>query len=104
MKPLLLLGAVLMTGASVYGIVDYRQRSSQKEFNQLYQAPAPVTGEGIRDLSAIPVSPADKKEVTGTEKKETAKKVKTKKRRIERDMFSRAPLDEIPELPVQEEK
>jgi hypothetical protein len=103
MKPLLLLGAVLMTGASVYGIVDYRQRSSQKAFNQLYQAPAPATGEGIRDLSAIPLPPAPSPELARTEKKEVAKKVK-KKRRIERDMFSRAPLEEMPEYVQPEEK
>lgn len=103
MKPLLLLGAVLMTGASVYGIVDYRQRSSQKEFRQLYRAAAPETGAGIRDLSAFTEEPAAPETVAEPKKKTAIKKTK-KPRRIERDMFSRAPLEDIPELPMPEEQ
>ena len=40
MKSILYLGAVLMTGACIYGFVDYRKTSNRKEFKSLYRTEA----------------------------------------------------------------
>jgi hypothetical protein len=43
MKAFLLAGAVLMTGASIYGFIDYKRTSRSKEFRDLYkETPAPA--------------------------------------------------------------
>lgn len=40
MKSILYLGAILMTGACIYGFVDYRKTSNRKEFQSLYRTEA----------------------------------------------------------------
>lgn len=40
MKSILYLGAVLMTGACIYGFVDYKKASNSKEFKSLYHSRA----------------------------------------------------------------
>ncbi len=37
MKPVLYLGAMLMIGASVYGVVDYSKTNSNKKFSNMYE-------------------------------------------------------------------
>lgn len=58
MKSILYLGAVLMTGACIYGFVDYRKTSNRKEFKTLYRAePAntksALSAEQTRNVNAI---------------------------------------------------
>lgn len=43
MKSILYIGAVLMTGACIYGFVDYRKASNRKEFKSLYRTEAAST-------------------------------------------------------------
>src|SRR5580765_5926717 len=37
MKAILYAGAVLMTGASIYGFIDYKKTSRNKEFTNMYK-------------------------------------------------------------------
>ena len=106
MKPLLLLGAALMAGASVYGIMDYRKKTQSESFNQLYRKKA-ASGSGLAatgewSLNTATPDPAGN-ETAKTEKKQVEKigmkkKAREKKEtpaiKIERRMFSRGPLEE----------
>lgn len=126
-------GAVLMIGASIYGFVDYRQTRQKKEFKEMYtEKKTVIPGEVV--LPDEPVMPEEKKEPIAVKKSvkpkpqaESGKKavavepvagepapenkvLKTvkKKRKLKRELFSRAPLrdeDEYLEEPaVKEEK
>jgi len=58
MKSILYIGAVLMTGACIYGFVDYRKTSNRKEFKSLYRTEIASTKtalspEQVRDVNAI---------------------------------------------------
>jgi hypothetical protein len=58
MKSILYIGAVLMTGACIYGFVDYRKTSNRKEFKSLYRTDAASTKSALspeqtRDVNAI---------------------------------------------------
>jgi len=58
MKSILYIGAVLMTGACIYGFVDYRKTSNRKEFKSLYRTEAASTKtalspQQVRDINAI---------------------------------------------------
>ena len=58
MKSILYAGAVLMTGACIYGFVDYRKTSNKKEFKSLYRAEAvsaksTLSPDQVRDVNAI---------------------------------------------------
>ena len=110
MRTFLLIGATLMVGAAIYGFVDYRKHAQQKAFKNLYtkQAEKPLVQKET-PVAAV-TEPARAGEVKNTEndpkatpavteKKKT--EIKKKKRRLQRDLFSRAPLDEegLEELP-----
>jgi hypothetical protein len=56
MKSILYVGAVLMTGACIYGFVDYRKVNNNKEFKSLYRSETANTktlpsGEQVNDRS-----------------------------------------------------
>ena len=120
MKSMLYVGAALMIGASIYGFVDYKQTSKQKEFTKLYSADDPDKDPVLTVIEKKNVKadedPAIKTAVTkktteskvaatGQKKKPVVKKKKRKK--FNSDMFSRAPLREereIVEEPVTEQK
>src|SRR5688500_16975068 len=77
MKSMLYVGATLMIGASIYGFVDYKQTSQNKEFTNMYEqkSKAPVVNEETE------ITPTVKKEVVATVKKtrtviNKAKKIK----------------------------
>jgi hypothetical protein len=58
MKSILYIGAFLMTGACIYGFVDYRKTSNRKEFKSLYRTDAASTKsalspEQVKDVNAI---------------------------------------------------
>lgn len=58
MKSILYIGAVLMTGACIYGFVDYRKTSERKEFKSLYRTETASTKSALspeqtRNVNAI---------------------------------------------------
>lgn len=83
MKTYLIVAGLLMTGASVYGVVDYNKKAESREFKELYKekvSPAEI------DLAeeAAPIIPVEKKEAakveaaSNPEKKMATKSVKKK--------------------------
>ena len=80
MKAILYAGAVLMTGASIYGFIDYKKSNHRKEFTNMYK-----TGENEtvteKTLPAVKATANEmKKEITGikTIKPALANKKKTR--------------------------
>lgn len=64
MKSFLYVGASLMIGASIYGIIDYQKTSHEKEFKTLYADPEPeivVVQEPA--TGAVVTAPVEKKDV-----------------------------------------
>ena len=101
MKTFLVVAGLLMTGASVYGVVDYNKKAESKEFKELYkEAPVPDETDITKKENAVP---AEKKEIsknetavkTETPVKKTVKKktIKKKKERVLRlKEFSRGKM------------
>ena len=103
MKTFLIVAGLLMTGASVYGIVDYNQKAGKKEFKELYKdhsgtakpvkVPANAT---VMEVKKIEVPQPETPAIT---KKEAAKKTAKKKtlnkekRTFQLKEFSRGKLD-----------
>ena len=86
MKTFLVVAGLLMTGASVYGVVDYNKKAESKEFKELYKE-APVLDEidVTKDESPIPI--AEKKEISKNEaamKTETPVKKSVKKKTVKK--------------------
>lgn len=103
MKSVLYVAAALMIGASIYGFVDYSKTSRHKEFKTMYDEPQvkePVAAEEKTLVNIAPetISKKEQPEVI-TEKpvKKPVKKIK-KKRTIDLESFSRAPLKEKREV------
>lgn len=125
-------GAVLMIGASIYGFVDYRKTRQKKEFKEMYTEKKTVTPADVV-LPDVPVMPEKKKEPAAVKHSEKPKpgvgkgkqseavqpvaeepapeskvlKTVKKKRKLKRELFSRAPLrdeDEYLEEPVVKEE
>jgi len=101
MKTFLVVAGLLMTGASVYGVVDYNKKAESKEFKDLYkESAAPIEDETEKEET--PVRSVEKKEilkddaVVKTEKapvtKTAKKKTVKKKRSFELKEFSRSKL------------
>jgi hypothetical protein len=126
MKSILYVGAVLMTGASIYGFVDYRKANNNKEFKSLYRSETVNTKtspseEQVSDkkniekvnektvpevsVSATKLAADDKpdpqqlKEVKLTDSKRKA----TKRKKLNYKLYSRAALEERP-VKIPEEK
>jgi hypothetical protein len=125
MKSILYVGAVLMTGACIYGFVDYRKVNNNKEFKSLYRSETANTktlpsGEQVNDkkniekvnekpISAVPVSatrlvagdkpdPPKLKEVNSADSKRKA----TKRKKLNYKLYSRAALEERPVIKPEE--
>ena len=104
MKTFLIVSSLLMTGASVFGIVDYNKKAAGSEFKELYkESPAPIeTGATKAGLDApIPTKnvSSQKEEFRKTEnapiKKDSKKKVvkqKKEQRKFRLKEFSRSKL------------
>ena len=110
MKAILYIGAILMVGASVYGFIDYKKSSHDKNFRRLYdnkeqvvapkqetdhnlvkEEPAKVSEEPRTDRSsASPVAETKKEPTINSTDKKSAKA----KRKIALKKYSRAALDE----------
>jgi hypothetical protein len=108
MKSVLYVAAALMIGASIYGFIDYSKTSRHKEFKTMYdepQAMEPVVAEENK-TNVIAPETVNKKEqdVTATEQPvKPVKKIK-KKRTLNLESFSRAPLREKRETVIIETK
>src|SRR5688500_2141624 len=118
MKSILYIGTTLMTGASIYGYVDYKKTNRNEEFKNIYTEKAaphpapmpakesfvPVTEPAVEIKTVIPEktikeSPVLKK----TAKQEPAGKIVKKymskeHKKLNAKHFSRAPLPEYPEI------
>jgi hypothetical protein len=101
MKAIAIVGAVLMTSASIYGITDYVQTDKKGALKAMYQdeaaaanAPVPVTTTALKTTVTKDVV---KKETTKpTEKKKVLRKQRAKKS-LDLKEFSRGRIiDEIP--------
>ena len=121
MKSILYIGAVLMTGACIYGFVDYRKTSNRKEFKSLYRTETADTKtelspEQLRAVNAIEkvnekpknVEPATTfSDVNKTESSKETKEVKAvngirksiKRKKLNYKLYSRAALEKY-EPPV----
>ena len=111
MKKFLLVGAVLMAGASIYGFVDYNKTKRNNEFSKMYDETATKKSEDIKtnDEPVISKKEIAANEETGSEKKEAVKNSNVSKpafvkksvkrkiqkpRKINYKSFSRASLRE----------
>ena len=83
MKSIMYVGAALMIGASIYGFIDYRKVSKQKEFVNLYK-PTPVTEEPVK-VEQVDVPGNTRIAAVAPKKINTAKK-----RVLNYKLFSRA--------------
>jgi len=94
MKAILITAAVLMTGASVYGIVDYNKKSTTREFKNLYREEHPVvkTEAPVEAARLVPAKIEEVKAEAAVSEKPTAKKSIKKNRKFRLSEFSRAKL------------
>jgi uncharacterized protein HemX len=131
MKSILYVGATLMIGASIYGFVDYKKTSQQKEFSVMYDEEKKTTPITVEEANAndqaqgaikhasgreeIGAAARETKEIkeTSTETKKSRPVIKKakKKKKLDHRIFSRAPLKEdidgevtLPAPPKAEEK
>ncbi|HEX6332645.1 MAG TPA: hypothetical protein VFZ78_00380 [Flavisolibacter sp.] len=98
MKSILIIAAILMTGASVYGVVHFNKKSQSQSFRQLYK-PVPEMVQAAPSETGASTITAEKTRVTREELNPTEvtppppparKAVKRKKdRTIELKEFSR---------------
>lgn len=72
MKSILYVGATLMVAASIYGFVDYKQTSQQKEFKGMYTEQKAVIPAVVTEVETT--EPFVKKEVTKQIKANVTKK------------------------------
>jgi hypothetical protein len=94
MKSMLYVGASLMIGASIYGLVDYKQNHNKKGFTEMYKE-----GPHKTDTPAAPLVEEKKSEVK--EVKMDVPVVKTKKTGTKKQQIKEEPLIEVTgEVPV----
>lgn len=100
MKTIIYVGAVLMAGASVYGIVDYKKASRKNEFTNMYEPgkEEKKLRQEKTDLVTEPVEKInnEKMELNTSEMKKSSENgsdVKSKKK-LNHKLYSRAALDE----------
>jgi hypothetical protein len=103
MKSILITAAVLMTGASVYGIVDYNKKAHTREFKNLYREEQPVAKKEIQTKTKE-VAPAKMESLpektTVVASKPVTRTPAKKRNRLSLKAFSRARIEKF-EPPVQ---
>jgi hypothetical protein len=93
MKSILYVGATLMIGASIYGFVDYKKSSSDREFTRMYESKESVDPD-VSDKKAT--NPELKKEVIAEKKIIPAKKKHSKTAEpVEINSTSRVPVTPV---------
>ena|SRR5688572_15916952 len=73
MKSILYVGATLMLGASIYGVVDYRNNSQKQEFTGMYEAKEEKP-ELVVEEKKYPEKPEAVVVTTKTERKKASRK------------------------------
>ena len=117
MKSILYAGGVLMLAAGIYGFVDYKKTNAKAAFqNMLEETEVVQPGVSIGDdpvitkedltsqtsaKSSAPVKEKRAKAGTGSKQADENKREK-KSREISPELFSRAPLKEVPKVKVGE--
>jgi hypothetical protein len=102
MKLLLLIGATLMTGAGIYGFVDYKKKEQIKAFKALYKEEKPVVQQPTPEIvtSPAPIMVFKNNDAPGKKSK------KGKHKKVRYTQFSRAAIEEMeieePAPPVKE--
>ena len=92
MKAILYIGATLMAGASIYGFIDYKKSSHDKNFRNLYEnKEQPTNPDERKVLNPAQEAILKNEPIEDVKTKEESKK---KKKRIRAEEFSRAALDE----------
>jgi hypothetical protein len=104
MKTILYIGATLMVGASIYGFIEYKKSSHDKNFRNLYDGKEQVTIPtkeqqltSVKEEPARPVAEVNVKPLpAATVPKVTTKKLSVAKKRktINYKQFSRARIEE----------
>ena len=92
MKAILYIGAILMVGASIYGFIDYKKSSHDKNFRNLYENKEEATKPDERKVLKPAKEILLKNEPIEDEK--IKKEGKKKGKKIRAEEFSRAALDE----------
>ncbi len=108
MKSILYVGGALMIAAGIYGFADFKKTNANPEFKSLYQekeiftpvTPAETRLEPTRDVIFEPVREMSSPEKTGSKQAQTkkSKSVKKSEKELDPELFSRAPLGEIPKV------
>jgi hypothetical protein len=95
MKAILYVGGALMVAASIYGFIDYKKSSHDKNFKTLYEnkKEAVVPAEK-KEIGAAKEEPAKATEVKTNPAADKKPVVVKKKRKVTLKRFSRAPIDE----------
>lgn len=110
MKSILYVAGTLMIGASIYGFVDYSKTKRSREFKTMYEEPEVkkpiVTEEKTLTVTVAPEMVTKKEQPVITKDEPAAKPVKKmkRKRKINYESFSRAPLREKEAVIVPEVK
>ena len=99
MKAILHIGAILMVGASIYGFIDYKRSSNEKQFRTLYDNKEEVAmRKKEKELSSARGNSATLHAETSTAAaipEVTTKKINVRKKKtINYKEFSRARIDE----------
>lgn len=124
MKPIVYAGAILMIGASIYGFADYKKTVRNKAFKNMYQEKEkkePVVEKKNEPTAtftesneiSLDESMSEEKLVTGktaienTSAKDEKNSESKKGKKLDAELFSRAPLKEYTEekeIPESSEK
>lgn len=110
MKVILYVGAVLMTGASIYGFIDYQKTSHDKAFTNLYSIKEPAavieTKQSAAETKTVAATPEPAKTEAAPAKPVKAKSglVKKKRKKISSEMFSRKAMVEFVPPKVMKDK
>jgi predicted phage gp36 major capsid-like protein len=105
MKSILYVGATLMIGASIYGFVDYKKTSHNKEFTKMYDNKEEAEKNSSLSKPAEKLGNLDSKDekneaiesevsTSTSNENNTEKKYKGKRKKLDYRLFSRAPLEE----------
>lgn len=115
MKPILYAGAIIMIGASTYGFADYKKTVRNKAFKNMYQEnekKGPVV-EKKNEPTATFTEPneisldenmseeklvTDKTAIENTGAKDEKSSERKKGKKLDAELFSRAPLKEYTEV------
>ena len=89
MKTILYIGATLMVGASIYGFVDYKKTSRNKEFTKMYD-PKKTTQRDINNekVKEMVTKPETKTEKVLVVRKEPVKKIEV----VEEKTMTKMPM------------